>query len=295
MSNIAPCGGVDWRHALSGTLPAPLVSSAALEWPDIRVEIFRQRAMDVVTQASAHVISVQLAGTRHLYQQRNGRVASRLLHPGAVVITPAGEPKHWRHVEPVEVLVIQLATGVVEQVAEAVAEGRRGRPEVRDDFGTSDPVIEHLAGHLADAARTPDGFSRLFAQTAAYQLAIRLLQRHADKAAPLAAVKLTRRKLRAAIDYIEAHLEHDLTLGAIAQSVALSPCHFAHAFKLETGVSPYHYVVTRRIDRAKRLLRETRLNVAEVGYRVGYGNHSHFCVAFQRITGATPSAYRAGA
>lgn len=291
-AELAPREAAGFRHALSGTLPAPVLSSAALGWPDIRVEIFRQRAMDVVTQSSAHVITVQLAGTRHIFQRRNGRVSDQVLRPGAVIITPAGEPKQWRHAEQADILVMQLSPDVVDEVAQSIMDGACPGPELRDNFGTCDPFIEQLGQRLVEEARAPDPLSKLFVQSAARQLAIRLLRRHSACAAPLAGMKLTKQKLRAATDFIESHLDEDVTLAAIAGAIGLSPCHFAHAFKEETGVSPHQYVVGRRMERAKALLRETALTVAEIGYRVGYPNQSHFSVAFQKAAGVTPRAYR---
>lgn len=286
---------VGCRRALSGILPAPVLSSAALGWPDLRVEIFRQHDIDVVTQASAHIIALQLAGTRHMRQERNGRVSTQLLRPGSVIIAPVGEPKHWSHAEPADVLVMQLSVNAVNEVAQSISGGACPGPELRDNFGTCDPFIEQLGQRLIEEVRSPDPLSHLFAQSAARQLAIHLLRRHSGCAVAFSGVKLTRQKLRAATDYIDAHLGDDVTLAAIAQAVGLSPCHFAHAFREETGMAPHRYVMQRRIDRARALLRETDLNVAEVGYRVGYPNHSHFCVAFQRLAGVTPRAYRANA
>jgi AraC family transcriptional regulator len=280
------------RHALRGVLPPPVLSSAPLDWPDIRVEIFRQRDMDVVTQSCAHMVSVQLAGTRQMYQSRNGRASTQLLRPGAVIVMPAGEPKHWRHAEEAQVLLMQLSVGVVDRIAAEMTDGECPGPRLRDDFGTCDPLIEQIGRRLVEEVRAPDPLSRLMAQSAANELAIRLLRRYSGCAAPLAGARLTRQKLRAATDYIEAHLGEELTLAVIAQAIGVSACHFAHAFRRETGLAPHRYVVQRRIERARLLLRETALNVSEVGYRVGYPNQSHFSVAFQRVTGMTPRAYR---
>lgn len=283
------------RRMLSGTQPPPMLSSAALGWPDLRVEVYRQHDVDVVTQSAAHVVTVQLSGTRELYQERGGRSSTQTLHPGSVIITPVGEPKHWRHAEPADILIMRLSVDAVNQVAQAISDGGCPGPELRDDFGTRDPFIEQLGRRLVEEVRSPDPLSPLFAQAAAQQLAIHLLRHHSGCGVALSGVKLTRKKLRAATDFIEAHLDEDVTLAAIAQAVGLSPCHFAHAFKDETGMAPHRYVMHRRIERAKTLLRETTLHVAEVGYRVGYPNQSHFSVAFQRVAGVTPSAWRAGA
>jgi AraC family transcriptional regulator len=59
------------------------------------------------------------------------------------------------------------------------------------------------------------------------------------------------------------------------------------------GVSPYRYVLTARIDKAKRLLRGSRLGVLDVALATGFADQSHFAKTFRRVTGAVPTAYRA--
>jgi AraC family transcriptional regulator len=84
-----------------------------------------------------------------------------------------------------------------------------------------------------------------------------------------------------------------LTLSAIADAVALSPGHFAHAFRQATGVAPHRYVLERRVERAKALLRQSDMPITEIADRIGCSSHSHFSVLFHRITGLTPRQFRA--
>jgi len=95
-----------------------------------------------------------------------------------------------------------------------------------------------------------------------------------------------------AIEYIDENLREDLTLPNIAQSVAISAGHFAHAFRQTTGLPPHRFVLERRIERAKTLLRETDLPITEIAQRVGCASHSHFSVMFHRTTGLTPRDFR---
>ena len=79
----------------------------------------------------------------------------------------------------------------------------------------------------------------------------------------------------------------------MAKAVALSPGHFAHVFREATGVAPHRYVLERRVDRAKVLLRQSDLPITEIADRVGCSSHSHFSVLFNRVTGLTPRQFRA--
>jgi AraC family transcriptional regulator len=78
----------------------------------------------------------------------------------------------------------------------------------------------------------------------------------------------------------------------LAAVVALSPYHFARAFKASTGMPPHRFVTQRRMDRAMGLLTTTRASVTEIAYAVGFGNVSHFRRLFRRHTGFLPGAVR---
>jgi AraC family transcriptional regulator len=104
---------------------------------------------------------------------------------------------------------------------------------------------------------------------------------------------LPRHKLRAAVEYIEEHLDAEISLDDLAAVVHLSPYHFARLFKASTGLPPHQYVITRRIERAKRLLRGgDDLSLAQVAARVGFWDQGHFTRHFKRLVGVTPRRFR---
>jgi AraC family transcriptional regulator len=79
------------------------------------------------------------------------------------------------------------------------------------------------------------------------------------------------------------------TLEQMAAVVHLSPYRFARQFKAATGLAPHQYVISRRVERAQDLLRtDSGLGLAEVAFRSGFANQSHFCFHFKRIVGVTP-------
>lgn len=103
---------------------------------------------------------------------------------------------------------------------------------------------------------------------------------------------LPRYKLHRAIDYIDRNLGRDVTLSEMAQTLGMSPHHFAHVFKRTTGLAPHQYLVARRVARAESLLLETDLPITEIAHRVGYANQSHFSTVFHRAAAMTPRMFR---
>jgi len=102
------------------------------------------------------------------------------------------------------------------------------------------------------------------------------------------------RKLRRALEFINERLDEEQTvaLAAVAEAVQLSYFHFSRVFKQSTGVSPNAYMTEQRINRAKKLLKETDLPIADIALRTGYASQSHFTTTFRKVVWTTPKAFR---
>lgn len=111
-------------------------------------------------------------------------------------------------------------------------------------------------------------------------------------AANVSTIGLSPQRRQRVVDYIEARLSHPISLADIAAVAALSPHHFARAFKASMGMTPVRYVWQRRIELARRMLRETGAPLVDVALACGFGSQSHFTTAFKMATGVTPATYR---
>ncbi len=92
--------------------------------------------------------------------------------------------------------------------------------------------------------------------------------------------------------YIDNHFTESLQLKDIAGAHYISRFYLSHIFKEETGYSPIHYLIGRRIEEAKRLLADTQMSIQDIAQYVGYDNPSHFNSLFKRETGMSAAAYR---
>lgn len=94
--------------------------------------------------------------------------------------------------------------------------------------------------------------------------------------------------------FAEANLSQPIRLPDLAERATLSAFHFARAFKISTGTTPRAFIEQRRIEKAKQLLRESALPLADIALAAGFQTQSRFTTAFRRITGFTPAVYRKG-
>jgi AraC-like DNA-binding protein len=99
--------------------------------------------------------------------------------------------------------------------------------------------------------------------------------------------------LRRARDLIDREYWRPLDVAALAREAAMSTAHFSRQFRAAYGETPYAYLMTRRIERAKALLRGGELTVTDVCMAVGCTSLGSFSSRFTEIVGETPSQYRA--
>jgi len=100
-----------------------------------------------------------------------------------------------------------------------------------------------------------------------------------------------RAEVKVVCDYLTAHSTEQISLDALSAIAGLSKYHLLRAFTKETGITPYSYLETIRIDLAKSLLRQGK-SPAEAGLTAGFSDQSHFSNAFKRFIGLTPGQYR---
>lgn len=93
-------------------------------------------------------------------------------------------------------------------------------------------------------------------------------------------------------EYIESHLDLKIGLETLAAIAGLSTHHFARAFHQSVGMPPHSYLLSRRLERAERMLRETQLPLSEIAAATGFSDQSHLARHFRRRTGMSPRLAR---
>lgn len=101
------------------------------------------------------------------------------------------------------------------------------------------------------------------------------------------------RRLRQARDRMDREYAQPLDVPALARTALMSPAHFSRRFRAAYSETPYSYLMTRRVERAKALLRRGDMSVTEVCFAVGCSSLGSFSARFTELVGETPSSYRA--
>jgi len=157
-----------------------------------------------------------------------------------------------------------------------------------------DAVLWRTAAKLRGVIESGQAGGLLYTEALAAVLAHELPRSDRDlgRTSPVSRGGLTSWQMRAVTGYIEEHVSDQISLDTLARLARLSQHHFCRAFKRSFGISPHHYHVHRRIERAKALLADRANSVMRIALILGYSQASAFSLAFRKTTGRTPREFR---
>jgi AraC family transcriptional regulator len=275
---------------------SPILTSLHAGWNGIFLGHFRTPAYETPEVCSPfwHGLLIFPKTEAPIQARRtlDGRIHHERVVEGDIVITPAqvGHRSCWNAEH--DFIVIAIASDVFARAVDESAEP--SNVELVPHFATSDGLVLQIGLALKGVLENNPQGSRLYAETMANALAVHLLQHYSARQPILRNYNggLSKHQLRQVIDYINGHLDQDLGLAELAKIVQMSPHYFTRLFKQSTGLTPHQYVIHRRVERAKELLLNGELTIAEVAYSVGFANQSHLNRHLKRLLGVTPRYIR---
>lgn len=269
-------------------------TAAPQSWKNFNVTYLRTMTSDWPEhhhRAVQIAIPVRAASIDAHYHSTAGRRRRARLTSSDVCIIPAQQPHTMLWREDSELVFFNLEPQFIFDAAHDATRG--GSVEMEERYGIRDPLIEQLGAAVYAEFCGPSVMGRIYIEALAAALAVHLRRNYSAARQNVAApAGLAPYKLRRVIEFIDANLDQSLSLGEVAGVAGMSPYYFSRSMRRATGLAPHAYVALRRMERAKQLLRETKLPIIEVALRVGFSNHSHFTRQFRKSVGVTPSAYR---
>ena len=271
--------------------PKLVREESSRSWGPLSVGIFCRHPGEVVWRSDYYRISYVLNDICGTKQSDDGYTEEYRLRPGDIAFRPRNRKLRSDLPGGRFIQILQSRETYENLVPELLRDGTV-HLEPQDAF--TDPLIEQIAATLANeiAGGFVDGILADALNTA---LAVQVMRRFVDRSALILEPSngLSRERLKRVRDYIETHLDDRLTLTDLAGVACLSPYHFSRSFKQAVGVGPQRYVMQRRLDRAKTLMRRTNQPLASIAQEVGFVDQSHLTSMFRRETGVTPGRYRA--
>jgi AraC family transcriptional regulator len=269
-----------------------IVTTQAFDWPGLRLEAGRNNITHVDNFAGLHHYVSMNLDDRPLTLEVKGQNGFRrvVLRRGSAWVCPAGDLVSVRLNSTFSYVRTLIDPAFFDRV---VTSERCGSPvELRRTYGIAKSQIGHILGALVaeSDAGNPGGlaFVEALATGLSQQVAI-----HAGACAPRVARLrggLSTLAKRRALELMDAQLDASLTVESLAREVDLSPAHFARAFKETMGRAPHRYLLTLRLEHARRLLDAPDAVLSDVALRAGFADQAHFTRLFKREFGLTPGA-----
>jgi AraC family transcriptional regulator len=292
-----PIGPRDWRKILPFEADA---SSDRLGWVGLEADRYRASPASELEHPGIthHRLVLFVRPPEELNLRYDG--VKRYVPPpaGAISVIPAGSPARWRWRGRPDTFHIYLEPERVTRVATEAFDLDPARLTVPALDGLDLPQLRTAMWAL-DGELTAGGIGgRLAAESLANVLAVHLIRHILAPRQPARRRHgaLPRAKLRAIVEYIEAHLLLAPSLEQLAAVARLSPYYFARQFKLATGLPPHQYILTCRVERAKQLLQTGGdFSLAEVAAQAGFSDQSQFSYHFKRLIGVTPGQFQISA
>jgi len=291
-------GADGWRKYPKSTL---LASSAGRGWSTISVEL-RSHPVGTITSFIQQNIEIVIAigGTEDGLVIRNGagRQQETRSATGTVWLAPIGIGDEEIIVTaPIpKALHLYVPARQFNLLADQYNLARSPVHSIQYLGGLHDELICGIGVSVLSEMTRQTSTGRMFVETASLMLAARLANDYAGSnfvdGTAGGAYRLDNARLRRVLDYIEQHLEEEITVAGLADLAHLSEFHFTRMFTAAVGIPPHRYVSRRRLENAMAMLAAGRLPLSEIAYRSSFSSQASFNRAFRRVTGMTPGKYR---
>jgi AraC family transcriptional regulator len=274
-----------------GTL---LCSSVTSRWRGFLVEKYRCRPGDRLegNLLDSPVLAMLCTPAwRGEQKGKSGQFVYTSKTQDALTFVPKGPLPALRSLEDCELIYCAFDNRFVLGIGDEI--GGRSLWRVGLHPGLHDDVAATLLKLLFADVESGNASDVLYGESLAHALAARLIAVAERRAAsPCRAASLPQRKLARIQEFIESRLDVGITLGELAAATDYSRSHFLRMFHATTGMTPHRYVMRRRIERARALLEETDLSIAQIAHRCGFSSQAHLTLTFRKECGLTPGAYR---
>ena len=213
---------------------------------------------------------------------------------GDIWLKPSSHNGFWSWKDADECLIFAIAPDFLRQIAAENDFANADRVEILPVLNKYDSQLQNLAILFQQEIVNNQFGNKMYMESLSNMLAVHLLRHYCTFPVKESGYTggLPSYQLKQISNYINAHLAEDISLGELASQVKLSQSHFSHLFRQSTGKSPYKFLIQQRIDRARELLLDRDMAIADVAISVGFYDQSHLSRHMKKLLGVSPRQLR---
>jgi AraC family transcriptional regulator len=282
------------KHFLTGLSPSPPPNHVWQEW--IGYSIYAADQHRSIWSKHSHdctqlTIALDPASVCAEWQNSPGRPTKRELNGDMIWVVPPGLSHSVSFNRRASLIHLYLSDPFFERVTQNTVIDVSSK--LSPALLVRDPFLVEMAKDLSEELRFGP-LSELFSQSVAAIAVSHLIRRYSSKpnALPIYRGGLGPAREKRVRQYIQEHLDAQLSLEGLARIADISPNHFAALFRQTIGTTPHKFVVRQRVERARHLLERSRLPLIDIAVRCGFQDQSQFTTTFRRYLGTTPGRYK---
>ena len=284
------------------TIQPTFAPSRTFTGNDIKGELFvfgPAEVFDMDFSLASHLIILMPDGVSGPCECDSGdRVDKfRSINPNTIIFNPAEKylhlrmtkaQNHWR------LLALTVAPAVLRQLGEDDLEHLND--QLSTEIGVDDPPTRQALAAILQEIENPSEHTGLYVEAFLTLTLIRLMRQQLKRTGrlPHGYVRggLANWRLKRALQFIEKSSGRMPALSEIANAVHLHQASFCRAFKQSTGLTPHHYLLVQRVNRAKEMMKDPDRSLTDIAFACGFSSSSQFSVVFKRIVGKSPRKFR---
>lgn len=274
----------------SANAATTLLSSNDRGWKGMNAEFLHiQAGRTHVPGSPTHRLGIHFGRAVNAHCQCDGRHHHRQQAHGDIDIVPAGLDGWWQDDRDCTILRLTIRPELLHAAAREL--GREPDTiSLAPKFQLRDPRLESIAWAIKAEIEATVPSDSTYAEILGMALAIRLVESNGQERIETATTRasLSSRQQRRLAEFIEEHIDQSLSLADLAVVAGLSVSHLKPLFRASFGMPVHHYVLTRRVERARLLLLAADMPLAQVALASGFAHQSHMAHWMRRILGLTP-------
>lgn len=276
----------------------PLVKSIDLVRPTaadlLTLEYFEAEPASMPTDRyEQHHIILNLKEEPHRVENwRDGKHRDFIYRKNEIIVTPAGVESGWQWHVKTKCIIITLEPAKFEQFAQAELGILLSTRQLTDLPQFLDEDITQSGIQLLEALNSGLGSQVMFESFARVFLTKLILKYGLQEEEYNFSKSFTAQDYKQVLDYIAVNYGKNILLEDMAAETNLSTSHFSRLFKRTIGQSPYQFLVSYRIEQAKKMLDNPHKLIADIAMGCGFSDQAHFSRVFKKIEGMTPKQYR---